>query len=70
VAQIDIDFWQSRCNNAGLKRRIPIDTMQQNLVMIFNQQELQSLKRLIFLQTKKSYQTLTASEIDHTIILN
>ena len=44
--------------------------MQQNLAMVFNQQELESLKDLIFERTKKPNTQITVSEIDYTTFLN
>lgn len=70
VSEIDVDYWESCCKRGLLKRRIPIQTMQQNLAMVFNQQELQSLEDLIFERTKKPNIPLTITEIDYTSFLN
>lgn len=70
VAEIDVDYWQSCFQRASLKRKIPIQTMQQNLAMVFNQQELEKLKDLIFERTKKPNAQITLSEIDYTTYLN
>ena len=70
VIEIDVDYWESCCQRASLKRKIPIQTMQQNLAMVFNQQELESLKDLIFERTKKPNTQITVSEIDYTTFLN
>lgn len=70
VSEIDVDYWESCCQRAMLKRKIPIQTMQHNLAMVFNQQELKSLKDLIFEQTKKPNTPLNVAEIDYTAFLN
>lgn len=70
VSEIDVKYWESYCQRAMLKRKIPIQTMQQNLTMVFTQQELESLKDLIFEHTKKPNVTLTVTEIDYTSFLN
>lgn len=70
VSEIDIEYWESCCQRAMLKRKIPIQTMQHNLAMVFNQQELESLKDLIFKHTKKPNAPLKVTEIDYTSFLN
>jgi len=70
VAEIDVNYWESCCRRALLKRKIPIQTMQQNLAMVFNRQELESLKNLIFGQTTKANSPLSVTEIDYTFFLN
>jgi len=70
VSEIDVEYWESCCQRATLKRKIPIQTMQQNLAMVFNQQELKSLKDLIFEHTKRPNAPLNVTEIDYTSYLN
>ncbi len=70
VSEIDVEYWESCCQRAMLKRRIPIQTMQHNLAMVFNQQELESLKDLIFERTKKPYTPLRVYEIEYRQFLN
>jgi len=70
VAEINVDYWESCCQRALLKRRIPIQTMQHNLAMVFNQQELESLKDLIFKKTIKPNEVLKDTEIDYTLFLS
>lgn len=70
VSEIDVDFWESCCQRALLKRRIPVQTMQQNLAMVFDQQELESLKDLIFERTKKPDTPLRVCEIEYRQFLN
>nr|WP_293301466.1 DUF6686 family protein [Allomuricauda sp.] len=70
VSEIDVDLWESCPNRTSLKRRIPIPTLQTNLVLTFCQQELQSLKNLIFEETSKPNTPISAMEIDYIHILN
>lgn len=70
VAEIDVDHWESCCGRTLLKRKIPIQTMQQNLALMFNQQELSALKEIIFRHTAKPNMPITVSEIDYTTFLN
>lgn len=70
VTEIDVDYWESCCQRATLKRRIPIQTLQQNLAMVFNRQELESLKALVFGGQKVMEATLRAHEIDYIHVFN
>ena len=70
ISEIDIQFWESCPNRASLKRKIAIPTMQHNLVLIFCQQELQSLKDIVFENTTGPDRPIAVSEIDYTQILN
>ena len=70
LSEIDIHFWESCPNRAALKRRIPIPTMQRNLILTFCKQELQSLKDIVFENTISPDRSITASEIDYHQILN
>lgn len=44
--------------------------MQENLSMIFNKQELKSLKDLIFQNTIRSNEKISVLDIDYTLLLN
>lgn len=70
VVEIDIEYWNACCERAFLKRKIPIQTQQQNLVLMFDQQELNALKDLIFQHASKPNMPITVSEIDYITILN
>src|SRR5690606_7775584 len=70
VVEIDIEYWKACCGRAFLKRKIPIQTVQQNLVLMFDQQELNSLKDIIFQHAPKPNITISVSEIDYNTYLN
>ena len=70
VVEIDTEYWNACCSRAFDKRKIPIQTSQQNLVLMFDQQELSALKDLIFQNASKPYIPISVSEIDYTTILN
>lgn len=69
VFEIDVAYWESSCQHALLKRKIPIQTMQQNLAMVFNQNELNALKDLLQINTK-TQPLLKPYEIDYISFLN
>ncbi|GER58417.1 DUF6686 family protein [Patiriisocius marinus] len=70
VIGIEVDYWETKYNCMSMKRKIPIQTQQSNLVMIFNRQELASLRDLLTQTTKKPYGNLSVVEIDYTLFLN
>lgn len=70
VVEIDIEYWKACCDRAFQKRKIPIQTSQQNLALMFNQQELSALKDLIFQHASKPTMSISMAEIDYTTILN
>src|SRR5690606_8976240 len=70
ISEIEVYFWRSCPNRAFSKRKIPIPTMQPNLVLTFCQQELQSMRDLIFEDTSKPDTLIGVSEIDYIHILN
>ena len=43
---IDIAYWQHKYANVNIKRKIPIPTMQDNLILMFNKHEIEELKVL------------------------
>lgn len=70
VDSIEVEYWETKYDRMVINRKIPIGTMQQNLSMMFNRQELESLKDLIFWDTKKPNESLTVLDIDYALFLN
>ena len=70
VGDIDIDYWESKYDQMPVDRKIPIQTMQHNLSMIFNKQELEALKDLILERTEKPFSNIAALDIDYVFFLN
>ena len=68
--QVNIDYWNEHYPCPQVKRNIPIPTLQKNLILLFNQQEVEELKKLLSLHTYHKYKELTIDEIDYTLILN
>ena len=70
VSQIDVAYWESSCDRVLLKRRIPIQTMQQNLAIVFNRRELNSLKAILFKTSTEIDAPISLSEMDYVQYLN
>lgn len=70
VCSINIDYWESKYECMPIERKIPIQTQQQNLKMIFNKQEIRALKDLLLFNTKKPNEQLSILDIDYTLFMN
>lgn len=71
VEDIEVDYWEHRYACAKVKRKIPIPSMQSNLVLMFKRQEINELKVLFnFNYPEVLEKALYVSDIDYTLILN
>ena len=70
VLEIDVDFWEACPKRSCLKRKIPIPTLQHNLILTFSQKELESLKDLIFENALAAKRFNKAADIDYNHQLN
>ena len=62
-------YWESQFENTAIKRKIPIPTCQENLILIFDKIEFNALKSLFF-NKKDSNRLLSLEEIEYNYILN
>lgn len=70
VSQIEVEFWLNKKLHVNRLRKIPIPTMQENLAIIFDQQEIEELKALIFSTDERCYKLLKVDDIDYESLLN
>ena len=71
VLHLDIAYYESKYASARVKRKIPIPSLQQNLVLMFNRGEINELKTLISNVSNDVFTTLLKTEdIDYSLILN
>ena len=70
VANIDVDYWQNYYACTTKKRKIPITTLHQNLILIFSLEEIEGLKVLLLLKDDSKEEFLNPIEIDYPLILN
>lgn len=68
--EIDIDYWECEYNCPKYKRNIPIPSMQHNLILLFNREEIQELKVLLSFGKYNKFKKLRLDEIDYTLVLN
>lgn len=67
---IEVDYWENKYANAKITRKIPIPSLQPNLVLMFNRHEIAELKTLFCSQNKNYKTQLNVDDIDYTLILN
>ena len=70
VKEIDIDYWNNVPFNQTIKRKFPICTSQENLVLVFDFYELECLKELVMISNLKRKDFISFSDIDYVISLN
>ncbi|MFV0573005.1 MAG: DUF6686 family protein [Xanthomarina gelatinilytica] len=68
VLSVDCMFWECKYAKTCFKRKIPIPSMQDNLILMFNRQEIEELKSLMLQQ--KTLRLLDVDAIDYKLILN
>lgn len=70
LLSVDCEYWECKYAYTSFKRKIPIPSMQDNLVLMFNRQEIEELKSLLRFQNSSSMELLNIDDIDYRLILN
>jgi len=70
LLEIDIDYWEQKYAYTNIKRKIPVTTVCQNIVLMFNRQEIEELKALFYTIDKFEDNYLSVDDIDYWCILN
>jgi len=67
---LDTEYWNKNYPCPKVKRNIPVPTLQENLILLFNQQEIEELKKLFNMTFYQKYQQISLEEIDYNFIQN
>ena len=70
IFHLETNYWNENYPYPKVERNIPIPSLQKNLILLFNQQEIDELKTLLSTKIYQKYQRLKAREIDYGLILN
>jgi len=71
VSEIDIEFWLDKFSDTLVKRKIPIPTHQENLILVFDIHEFIQLKSLFFNhQNQEDLLYLSTNQIEYQNIFN
>ncbi|WP_299101506.1 DUF6686 family protein [uncultured Winogradskyella sp.] len=70
---IDPEYWEQKYNSCSVRRKIPLPSTQENLVIMFSRQELTEIRTLLNYKMYKennSIEFLNVDDIDYNLILN
>jgi len=70
VSKIEISYWLDFSSCTSQRRKIPVPTFHQNLILIFDDYEIEELKILLKIKKNKSFDILTSSDIDYNLTFN
>ncbi|WP_152973299.1 DUF6686 family protein [Lacinutrix mariniflava] len=70
LLNIEADYWEIKYAHSKVKRKIPIPSLQPNLVLMFNRQEIAELKTLFFNTKDVFNSSINLDDINYTLILN
>ena len=70
LEDLDPDHWEQVYCNCSIKRKVPIPTLQSNLQIMFNRNELEELKNLLGMTKNDTSELITVEKVDYTLILN
>ena len=70
VSKIDVEYWLDYSASNTQRRKIPVPTFHQNLVLVFDTYEIEELRTLLGILDSKSQNTLCTADIDYALILN
>ena len=69
ISNINIKYWLNYYSKTTQKRKIPVATQQQNLILFFTQKEFNELKSVIMI-SKNIKDNLSVADINYPLILN
>lgn len=70
ISQINIDYWLDYNACSTQKRKIPIPTSHQNLILIFDVYEIKELRVLLGIDIIYQSKIIETADIDYPLILN
>ena len=70
ISKIEINYWMNHSSCSTQRRKIPVETLHQNLILIFDNYEIEQLKILLGINNNKSFDILKSSDVDYSLVLN
>ncbi|MFV0565920.1 MAG: DUF6686 family protein [Flavobacteriaceae bacterium] len=68
ILSVDCMYWECAYAETCFKRKIPIPSVQKNLILLFSRQEIEELKALVMEKDDNHY--LELDDIEYTYCLN
>ena len=70
INQLDTAYWNENYPCPRVNKNIPVPTLQGNLVLLFNQQEIEELRILFNDGDYQEYKEISIKDIDYPFIQN
>lgn len=70
IFHLDSEYWLFFNSGTTQKRKIPVPTSHQNLILMFDIFEITELKELLGINSSFKSAILSSKDIDYTLILN
>ena len=70
ISNIDLEYWLDYYSSTTQKRKIPVPTFHQSLILFFDVYEIDELKTLLDIKTSHKKTILSPENIDYTLVLN
>lgn len=70
ISKIDVAYWLEYYLSSPQKRKIPVPTFHQSLLLFFDVDEIDELKALLGLKKGQRRGILASENIDYTIVFN
>ena len=70
INQLDTAYWNENYPCPRVNKNIPVPTLQGNLVLLFNQQEIEEIRILFNDGDYQKYKEISIKDIDYTFIQN
>tara|TARA_B100000795_G_scaffold88077_1_gene64061 strand:+ start:1988 stop:2341 length:354 start_codon:yes stop_codon:yes gene_type:complete len=70
ISELDLEYWLEYNSCTTQIRKIPVTTFHENLILIFNSDEIKELKTLLGILENTKEKIISPEDIDYTLILN
>jgi hypothetical protein len=70
LLHIEVAYWEERFSCRKMGRSIPIPSLQQNLILVFNSREIQELRALVLAEKRNVFHPIALDDINYTLVLN
>ena len=68
ISDLDCQYWECKYAKTAFKKKIPVPSMQENLVLMFSRQEVEELRFLANCKRKSNF--IKVDDIDYKFVLN
>ncbi|MCT4628622.1 DUF6686 family protein [Winogradskyella sp.] len=64
IDDLEIEYWENKYDSSELRRKIPLPTTQDNLVIMFNRQEIVELKTMLNFSMNSNAEIMPIINVD------